>query len=222
MTLLGWAQGLAPGFYENQADRDDMNPPIPQTPISSAERAAMKGQQPFVIWLTGLSGAGKSTIAAALDRRLFASRRHGYVLDGDILRHGLNKDLGFSATDRTENIRRIGEVSRLFLDAGLVVISAFISPFRADRDMLRGLFREGEFFEIHVDAPLAVCESRDPKGLYRRARAGTLKDFTGISSPYEPPLRPELVLPTATLTVEACVDLIINMLVARGMLQPGS
>ena len=184
--------------------------------VSRAERAAQKKQQPCVIWFTGLSGAGKSTVANALEGELFRKGYHSYLLDGDNIRFGLNKDLGFSDTDRVENIRRIGEVAKLFADAGLIVVTAFISPFRADRDMVRKLLPEGEFFEIHVHAALDVCEGRDPKGLYKKARAGEIKNFTGIDSPYEPPVNPELVLDTGALSIEQSVDKLLAFLKDKG------
>lgn len=168
-----------------------------------------------MIWLTGLSGSGKSTLADALERRLFAAGRHTYLLDGDNLRHGLNRDLGFSAEDRCENIRRVGEVGALMVDAGLIAIAAFISPFREDRDLVRALLPE-RFVEVHVSTPLNICEERDPKGLYRKARAGELKQFTGIDSPFEAPLAAELTIDTSTLSVESAVDRICNYMVAAG------
>jgi adenylylsulfate kinase len=173
--------------------------------ITRADRAATKNQRPCLLWFTGLSGAGKSTIANALDVALFKRGYHTYLLDGDNIRHGLSKDLGFSAADRIENIRRIGEVSKLFTDAGLIVLSAFISPFASDRALVRNLFPADEFIEVFMDTPLAACEQRDPKGLYKRARAGTIRDFTGIDSPYERPQQAELVLDTSMLSVEDCV-----------------
>jgi adenylylsulfate kinase len=184
--------------------------------VSKLERAALKKQRPCLLWFTGLSGSGKSTISALLDRRLYNLNLHSYVLDGDNIRHGLNKDLGFSPDDRTENIRRIGEVSKLFIDSGLIVISAFISPFRADRDLIRAMIPEAEFFEVYINAPLDVCEGRDPKGLYKKARAGEIKNFTGISSPYEPPLNPEITLSTGTSTPEECVESVVKLLKERG------
>ena len=180
--------------------------------IAKDKRAEQKSQRPAVLWFTGLSGAGKSSVANALELALFQRGHHSYLLDGDNVRHGLNRDLGFSDQDRVENIRRIGEVAKLMADAGLVVLSAFISPFRADRDMVRSLMDEGEFVEIHVKASLETCESRDPKGLYKKARAGEIKHFTGIDSPYEPPVDPELVLDTETLSIEQCVDELIRFL----------
>ncbi|MDE2514732.1 MAG: adenylyl-sulfate kinase, partial [Rhodospirillales bacterium] len=165
--------------------------------IDKAARAALKAQKPAVLWFTGLSGAGKSTIANLVEKRLLAEGRHTYLLDGDNVRHGLNRDLGFTETDRVENIRRVAEVAKLMADAGLIVLVSFISPFRAERDMARALMPPGEFLEIYVSTPLAVAESRDVKGLYRKARAGELKNFTGIDSPYEPPLTPELTVDTA-------------------------
>jgi bifunctional enzyme CysN/CysC len=180
--------------------------------VSKKSRGAMKGQKPCVFWLTGLSGAGKSTIANALDRYLHARGLHTYILDGDNLRHGLNKDLGFTDADRVENIRRAAEVARLMVDAGLIVIAAFISPFRQERDTARALFEPGEFFEIFVDTPLAVAEQRDPKGLYKKARAGTLPNFTGIDSPYEAPEHPELRLFTLNLTPESAAEAIAQLL----------
>jgi bifunctional enzyme CysN/CysC len=173
-----------------------------------------------VVWLTGLSGAGKSTIANLVEKRLHALGRHTYLLDGDNVRHGLNKDLGFTAADRVENIRRIAEVSRLMVDAGLIVLVSFISPFRAARRMARELLPEGEFFEVFVDTPLAVAETRDPKGLYRKARRGELKNFTGIDSPYEEPEHPELRLDTTTLSVEQAADLILEELHTAGIIEP--
>ena len=180
--------------------------------IAKEKRAEQKSQRPAVLWFTGLSGAGKSSVANALELALFQRGHHSYLLDGDNVRHGLNRDLGFSDDDRVENIRRIGEVAKLMADSGLVVLSAFISPFRADRDMVRSLMDEGEFVEVHVQASLAACESRDPKGLYKKARAGEIKHFTGIDSPYEPPINPELVLDTEKLSIEQCVDELIRFL----------
>jgi len=180
--------------------------------VASAEREQRHGHPGRIIWLTGLSGAGKSTIAMALERRLFDAGQNVYVLDGDIVRGGLCADLGFSPGDREENIRRIGEVARIMADAGLLVIVAFISPFRADRDRVRNGMPAGRFTEVHVSTPLEVCEQRDTKGLYAKARAGELTDFTGISSPYEPPPSPEVTLPTEQLTVDDCVDRIVAAL----------
>jgi adenylylsulfate kinase len=164
----------------------------------------------MVLWFTGLSGAGKSTLAYGVHERLFRRGWHTYVLDGDNLRHGLNSDLGFGDAARQENIRRAGEVARLFVEAGVVVLAAFISPFEADRQRVRELLAPGEFQEIYVKCDLSVCETRDPKQLYRRARAGEIASFTGISSPYEEPLNPELVVDTATLDVNAAVDSILH------------
>jgi adenylyl-sulfate kinase len=164
--------------------------------ISRSQRINSMHQKPFVMWFTGLSGSGKSTLASALEKQLIEKGFRPYLLDGDVIRSGLNKDLGFSKEDRHENIRRIGEVCRLMCDAGLIVITAFISPFRAERDFVRSLLPETDFGEIFVDAPLETCESRDVKGLYEKARKGVIPEFTGISSPYEKPLHPELVLHT--------------------------
>ncbi len=181
-------------------------------------RAAQKHQRPALIWFTGLSGAGKSTVANALESWLYDHGHHSYLLDGDNVRHGLNKDLGFSDRDRQENIRRIGEAGKLFADAGLIALSAFISPFRADRQLVRDLFAPGEFVEVYVATPLAVCESRDPKGLYRKARKGEIRQFTGIDSPYEAPDAPEIVVDTSAASVEECVLQIVAFLQQRGIL----
>ena len=178
----------------------------------------LKGQKPLVLWYTGLSGAGKSTIANLVDRRLHSLGRHTYLLDGDNVRNGLNRDLGFTATDRVENIRRVAEVARLMVDAGLIVSAAFISPFRQERVLARSLLPPDEFIEIFVDTPLEVAEQRDPKGLYRRARRGDLKNFTGIDSPYEPPETPELRIDTTALRPEAAADTIVAYLQSRGLL----
>jgi len=186
--------------------------------IDKAARSRRNGQKPCVLWFTGLSGAGKSTIADALECRLHQMGFLSYLLDGDNVRHGLCRDLGFSDADRVENIRRIAEVARLFVDGGVMVLTAFISPFRSDRAAARALLEPGEFVEIFVDTPLAECERRDPKGLYRRARAGEIHHFTGIDSPYEPPLHPEIHLDTAVLDVAQCVELVIGHLAARGYL----
>tara|TARA_B100000676_G_scaffold223375_1_gene220667 strand:+ start:1009 stop:1623 length:615 start_codon:yes stop_codon:yes gene_type:complete len=183
-----------------------------QTHISKQDRAAQKQQKPVCIWLTGLSGAGKSTIANALEVALTEQGKHTYLLDGDNVRHGLNKNLGMSDDDRAENIRRVSEVAKLMVDAGLIVVTAFISPFRADRDAARALFEDGEFVEIFVHAPLEECEKRDPKGLYKKARAGEIKEFTGIDSPYEAPEKPEMVINTAENDIEACVREIMAQL----------
>lgn len=180
--------------------------------VDKQSRAAIKQQTPRIIWLTGLSGSGKSTIANMLEKKLLAQGRHSYLLDGDNVRHGLNKDLGFTDADRVENIRRVGETAKLMLDAGLIVITSFISPFRAERDMARALFDAGEFIEVHVNTSLDICEQRDPKGLYRKARRGEIKNFTGLDSPYEEPEQAELTLGTVDLSVEEAADAIIAYL----------
>lgn len=180
--------------------------------VAPHERAALMGQQPRLLWFTGLSGAGKTTIATRLDRRLHQLGRHTFLLDGDAMRQGLSNDLGFSDDDRVENIRRAGEVARLMVDSGLIVLAAFISPFRADRRLVRSLFPAEQFAEIFVDAPLAVAEARDPKGLYRRARAGEIPRFTGIDSPYEPPESAELRIDTTAMSPDQAVEEILNSL----------
>jgi bifunctional enzyme CysN/CysC len=180
--------------------------------INKDARARQKLQHPFCLWLTGLPGAGKSTIANLLEKQLFASGRHTYVLDGDNIRHGLSRDLGFTEADRRENVRRAMEVARLFVDAGLVIIVAFISPYRAERDLARSRFEPDEFVEIYVDASLEECERRDPKGLYAKARRGELLNFTGIDSDYEPPGAPEIRLDTVARSPDECVALILSYL----------
>jgi adenylyl-sulfate kinase len=186
--------------------------------LSKEKRSYQKGQKACIIWFTGLSGSGKSTIANALEAKLYAMGKHTYVLDGDNVRHGLNKDLGFSDEDRVENIRRVGEVSRLFVDAGLIVISAFISPFCLDRQMVRDLVATGEFIEVFIDTPLEICEQRDPKGLYQKARKGEIPAFTGISSPYEAPATPEIHILTVEKSIEESVNMIISYLQEKGYL----
>jgi bifunctional enzyme CysN/CysC len=181
--------------------------------VSREKHADIKGQRPAVVWFTGLSGAGKSTIANLVEKKLVALHRHTFLLDGDNVRHGLNKDLGFTDADRVENIRRVGEVAKLMTDAGLIVLTAFISPFRAERRMVREMMAPGEFIEVFVDTPLAEAEKRDVKGLYRKARAGQLRNFTGIDSPYEPPEHPEIRIDTTRLTPEQAADLIVERLI---------
>ncbi|HWF36445.1 MAG TPA: adenylyl-sulfate kinase [Solirubrobacteraceae bacterium] len=186
--------------------------------MDKAARAALDGQRPCVLWLTGLSGAGKSTIARLVEKQLHLLGCRTYVLDGDNVRRGLNKDLGFTDADRVENIRRVAEVAKLMVDAGLMVIAAFISPFASQRQLARALFDEDEFIEIFIDTPLAVAEARDPKGLYERARRGEIKHFTGIDSRYERPDAPEIRIDTAEITPERAADRIVAELRRRGIL----
>ena len=184
-------------------------------PVTKENRSEQKQQRPCVLWFTGLSGAGKSTIAGAVEEKLYQRGHHTYLLDGDNVRHGLNGDLGFSDADRVENIRRIGESAKLFADAGLIVLTAFISPFRADRQLVRELVEQGEFIEVHMDTPLTECEQRDPKGLYQKARDGLIKNFTGIDSEYEAPEAAEIVIKSAEFGIEDCADQIIDYLLAK-------
>jgi adenylylsulfate kinase len=186
--------------------------------VTREDRERVLGQKGVTVWLTGLSGSGKSTIAVAAEEALVSRGRLAYVLDGDNIRHGLNKNLGFSPEDRTENIRRIGEVAKLFTDAGLVVFTSFISPYRADRDLVRSIHDAGRFVEVHIAASVETCESRDVKGLYQKARAGEIKEFTGISAPYEAPLSPELTIDTNGEPVEKSVDRLVTFLSAKGYL----
>jgi adenylylsulfate kinase len=188
--------------------------------VSKQDRRAKNGHGSCVLWFTGLSGSGKSSIANAVSSELYSKDIIEYVLDGDNIRHGLNRDLGFSDHDRTENIRRIGEVAKLFVDGGAIVTTAFISPFRADRDQVRSLFEEGEFIEVFVSCPLEECERRDPKHLYAKARRGEIKDFTGINSPYEEPVKPEIIIQSELLSVEEAVADILAYLKARNIIQP--
>jgi len=187
--------------------------------VSKQQRAKIKEQKPCVLWFTGLSGSGKSTIANAVELKLYELGKHTYLLDGDNIRMGLNKGLGFSAEDRVENIRRIGEVSKLFIDAGLIVLTAFISPFKEERNKVRNLVREGEFIEIFIDTPLEVCESRDPKSLYKKARDGEIPIFTGISSPYEAPKKAEIHIKNDSISIDVCVEKVIEYLRSRGYLE---
>lgn len=189
--------------------------------ISREDRHALLGQKGATLWFTGLSGSGKSTIAVALERALYERGSLVYRLDGDNIRMGINRNLGFSAEDRTENIRRIGEIARLFVDTGVIVLSSFISPYRSDRDMVRALHQDAgmPFIECFVDAPLATAEARDPKGLYKKARAGEIRNFTGIDDPYEAPQSPELTLPTHELSLEQEVDRLLQLLAQRGLVE---
>jgi len=180
--------------------------------VTKEDRERLLNQKGIVIWYTGLSGSGKSTLAHAVEEKLFKNGNISYVLDGDNIRHGLNKNLGFSPTDREENIRRIGEVSHLFADSGIIAMTAFISPYRADRDNARDLVPDGRFIEVYVKVPLDVAESRDPKGLYKKARAGEIKEFTGIDAPYEEPLSAELIIDTSEHSLEESTDIILNYL----------
>jgi bifunctional enzyme CysN/CysC len=183
--------------------------------VDRASRRALAGHEAVVVWLTGVPGAGKSTLADLLERRLHARGLHTYVLDGDNVRHGLNRDLGFTPADRAENVRRVAEVAKLMVDAGLIVIAALVSPFRAGRQAARALMAPGEFIEVHVDAPDAVAERRDPKGLYEKARDGRLPDFTGVDAPYEAPEAPELRIDTSTTSAEEAVEQVLRLLRAR-------
>lgn len=186
--------------------------------ITKSDRERMIQQKGVVIWFTGLSSSGKSTIARAVEERLFERGHLSYVLDGDNIRHGLNKNLGFSPEDREENIRRIGEVAKLFADAGFITMTAFISPYRKDRDQNRGLLEEGEFIEVYVKVSLDEAEKRDPKGLYKKARRGEIQEFTGISAPYEEPLNPELTLDTDELSLTQCQDAVLRYLEENGII----
>ncbi len=190
-----------------------------QSPLSKSKREQLLRQKAVVIWFTGLSGSGKSTLALAVEEELYRRGHLCYVLDGDNIRHGLNKNLGFSPEDREENIRRIGEVSKLFADAGLLTMTAFISPYKKDRDLARTLLNEGEFIEVFMSVPLDVAEQRDPKGLYKKARAGEIKEFTGISAPYEEPINPELTIDSSKLDIEQSRDRVIQYLEQQGILK---
>jgi len=187
--------------------------------VTSEERSLLKSQRPAILWFTGLSGSGKSTVANAVERKLLALNKHSYLLDGDNVRHGLNKDLSFTDAERIENIRRIGEVSKLFVDSGLLVLTAFISPFQSDREQVRNQIADKQFIEIFIDTPLSVCESRDPKGLYKKARAGEIKHFTGIDSDYETPAAPEIHVQTANYSIDECAEQIIKYLDDNGYFQ---
>ncbi|QBG34335.1 adenylyl-sulfate kinase [Litorilituus sediminis] len=186
--------------------------------VSKEQRAQLKKQKPCLLWYTGLSGSGKSTVANAVDALLFERGCHSYLLDGDNVRHGLNGDLGFSDEERVENIRRISEVAKLFLDAGLIVSTAFISPFASDRALAKEKIAAGEFIEVYIDTPIAVCEQRDPKGLYKKARAGEIKDFTGIDSDYDVPETPQIHVKTDQQSVEQCAEQIVNHLIEQGFI----
>lgn len=188
--------------------------------VDKSIRSFMKKQRPCLLWFTGLSGSGKSTIAGAVESLLAERFQHTYLMDGDNVRYRLCGDLGFSEKDRIENIRRVGEVAHLMVDAGLIVLTAFISPFKSNREMVRKMLSEGEFIEVHIDTPIEVCETRDPKGLYKKARAGLIKDFTGIDSPYEAPDAPEIRIHNYNISVQEAAQQVIDYLDAHGYLKP--
>jgi len=191
------------------------------TTVTKNDRNNLLNQKPFLLWFTGLSASGKSTIANIVEQKLFKSNCNTYLLDGDNVRHGLNSDLGFDEKSRVENIRRIGEVSKLFLDAGIITLTAFISPFKSDRSLVRKLFEEGDFLEVFIDSSLEVCEGRDPKGMYAKARNGEIKNFTGISSPYENPENPEIHVINNHISLNEAADQIINYLVQNNYIEIG-
>jgi len=199
----------------NMDDPKSTNITWHQATVTRAEREARNANRGVILWYTGLSGSGKSTIAIEVEKRLFKLGRHTYLLDGDNVRFGLNKNLGFSPDDRTENIRRIGEVAKLFVDAGIMVATAFISPYRADRDQVRALVGAGDMLEIFIKCDVSVCEQRDPKGLYKKARAGEIPEFTGISAPYEEPRNPEIVVDSGLLSVDECAQTVVDYLSAH-------
>jgi len=188
--------------------------------VTKADRERISGHRSCTVWMTGLSASGKSTLAVALEKALWDRGIHSFVLDGDNVRHGLNKDLGFSPEARNENIRRVGEVAKLFTEAGVINATAFISPYRADRDQVRALMAKGDFIEVYVDCPIEVCEQRDPKGLYKKARAGQIPEFTGVSAPYEAPLDPELTVKTAELSEEQALQKLLEFLQGQGYISP--
>ncbi|HBZ30561.1 MAG TPA: adenylyl-sulfate kinase [Nitrosomonas nitrosa] len=187
--------------------------------VTRIRREALNGHRGAILWFTGLSGAGKSTLAHAVEEELHQNGYRTFVLDGDNIRHGLCSDLGFTPEDRIENIRRVGEVAKLFMQAGIIVLTAFISPYRVERERVRGLVEHGDFIEIYCDSPVEICESRDVKGLYKKARAGLIPEFTGISSPYETPLNPELIVSTGKTSLESCVQQVIDELKLRGIIK---
>ena len=206
-------------YLEKEVDGDKSSDVVwHNASVSHDDHVKLNGHKPAVLWFTGLSGSGKSTVANAVDLMLHQLNAKTYVLDGDNVRHGLNGDLGFSDVDRVENIRRIGEVSKLFVDAGLLVSTAFISPFVADREMVREQLQAGQFVEVFIDTPIEVCESRDPKGLYKKARAGEIKNFTGIDSAYESPVNAEVHVKTAEKSIEACAVQVVEYLQTNGYL----
>lgn len=190
-----------------------------ESTIKKEDRNVLNGHKSCVLWFTGLSGSGKSTLAVELDKELYHRRIRSYVLDGDNIRHGLNKDLGFSREERSENIRRVGELSKLFVDAGLLTLTAIISPYRGDREMVRSMFRQGEFIEVYVKCPLDECARRDPKGLYRKARAGEIQHFTGISAPYEAPDHPDITIETDKQSVSTSVSQMLKYLEDNGYIE---
>ena len=189
-----------------------------QTSISNEDRNKLLNQKPFVLWFTGLSASGKSTLANIVEKKLYKMNYNTYLLDGDNVRHGLNRDLGFNEKSRVENIRRIGEVSKLFLDSGIITLTAFISPFKSDRQLVRELFEKGKFLEVFIDSSLEVCERRDPKGMYAKARSGEIKHFTGISSPYESPTNPEIHIINDSISADEASDQIINYLIDKKLI----
>jgi adenylylsulfate kinase len=191
-----------------------------QATVTRARREAQNGHRGAIIWFTGLSGSGKSTLAHSVEETLHQKGCRTFVLDGDNVRHGLCGDLGFSSDDRIENIRRVGEMAKLYMEAGIIVLTAFISPYRTDRDRVRGMVKEGEFIEIFCDSPIEICENRDVKGLYKKARAGQIAEFTGITSPYEAPVKPELVVNTGSELLEICISQVMNQLTQHNLFTP--